>query len=86
MFSFFMHDILGGLRRSGRVVTGTIANSDANNLPFSKPNNQIFPISGGVPVNNIINVVNNFPYLVGLNGQQASYLTHSSKTVAITTY
>ncbi|MCD9644580.1 hypothetical protein HAX54_032932 [Datura stramonium] len=72
MFSFFMHDILGGSRPSGRVVTGIIANSDANNLPFSKPNNQIFPINGGVPVNTINNVVNNnnYPYLVGLNGQQ----------------
>ncbi|KAK4730520.1 hypothetical protein R3W88_023508 [Solanum pinnatisectum] len=58
MFSFFMHDIVGGLRPSGRVVTGIIANSDANNLPFSKPNNQIFPISGGVSVNNIINLAN----------------------------
>ncbi|PHT72322.1 hypothetical protein T459_23107 [Capsicum annuum] len=70
MFSSFMHDILGGSRP--RVVTGIIANSDANNLPFSKPNNQIFPINVGVPVNTINNVVNNnnYPYLVGLNGQE----------------
>ncbi|CAN4105914.1 unnamed protein product [Withania somnifera] len=71
-FSFFMHDILGGSHPSGRVVTGIVATSDANNLPFSKLNNQIFPINGGVPLNNINNLVNNnnYPFLAGLNGQQ----------------
>ncbi|KAL2549474.1 Dirigent protein 9 [Forsythia ovata] len=70
LLSFFMHDILGGSHPSGRVVTGIVANSDANNLPFSKPNNQIFPINGGVPLNTINGVINNnnFPFLVGLNG------------------
>ncbi|OIT36887.1 PREDICTED: dirigent protein 24-like [Nicotiana attenuata] len=73
-FSFFMHDILGGTHPSGRVVTGIVANTDANNLPFSKANNQVFPIDGGVPLNNINNIVNNnnYPFLVGLNGQQQS--------------
>ncbi|CAA3023182.1 Hypothetical predicted protein [Olea europaea subsp. europaea] len=68
--SFFMHDILGGSHPSGRVVTGIVAYSDANSLPFSKPNNQIFPINGGVPLNTINGVVNNnnYPFLVGLNG------------------
>ncbi|KAL3653930.1 hypothetical protein CASFOL_003611 [Castilleja foliolosa] len=68
--SFFMHDILGGSHPSARVVTGVVANSDANNLPFSRTNNQIFPINGGVPLNNINGVVNNnnYPFLVGLNG------------------
>ncbi|KAL8557815.1 hypothetical protein ACS0TY_005057 [Phlomoides rotata] len=69
--SFFMHDILGGSNPSGRVVTGIVANSDANNLPFSKLNNQqLFPINGGVPLNTINNVINNnnYPSLVGLNG------------------
>ncbi|CAN4096029.1 unnamed protein product [Withania somnifera] len=71
-FSFFMHDILGGSHPSGRVVTGIVATSDANNLPFSKLNNQIFPINGGVPLNNINNFINNnnYPFLAGLNGQQ----------------
>ncbi|XP_016501476.1 dirigent protein 24-like [Nicotiana tabacum] len=71
-FSFFMHDILGGSQPSGRVVTGIVATSDANNLPFSTTTNQIFPINGGVPLNNINNVVNNnnYPFLAGLNGQQ----------------
>ncbi|CAA0814510.1 Dirigent protein 24 [Striga hermonthica] len=68
--SFFMHDILGGSRPSGRVVTGVVANSNANNLPFSKANNQIFPINGGVPLNTINGAINNnnYPFLIGLNG------------------
>ncbi|XP_047331672.1 dirigent protein 24-like [Impatiens glandulifera] len=70
--SFFMHDILGGTRPSGRVVTGIVANSDVNNLPFSKTNNQVFPINGGIPLNTLTGVINNnnMPFLVGLNGQQ----------------
>ncbi|XP_060185623.1 dirigent protein 9-like [Lycium barbarum] len=73
-FSFFMHDILGGTHPSGRVVTGIVASLDANNLPFSKANNRVFPIDGGVPLNNINNIVNsnNYPFLAGLNGQQQS--------------
>lgn len=92
-FSFFMHDILGGTHPSGRVVTGIVATSDANNLPFSKLNNQIFPINGGVSLNNINNFVNNnnYPFLAGLNGQQQAntILTSSSDgtshTLALTT-
>ncbi|XP_059309059.1 dirigent protein 9-like [Lycium ferocissimum] len=73
-FSFFMHDILGGTHPSGRVVTGIVASSDANNLPFSKANDAIFPLDGGVPLNNINDIVNNnnYPFLAGLNGQQQS--------------
>ncbi|KAM3338710.1 dirigent protein 24-like [Capsicum galapagoense] len=71
-FSFFMHDILGGTHPSGRVVTGIVATTDVNNLPFTKANNRVFPIDGGVPLNNINNIVNNnnYPFLAGLNGQQ----------------
>ncbi|MCD7462581.1 hypothetical protein HAX54_048832 [Datura stramonium] len=67
-----MHDILGGSHPSGRVVTGIVATSDANYVPFSKPNNQIFPINGGIPLNTINNIVNNnnYPFLAGLNGQK----------------
>lgn len=74
LLTFFMHDILGGSHPSGRVVTGLIANSDANGLPFSKPNSQVFPINGGVPLNNINGLVNNnnVPFLVGLNGSPSS--------------
>lgn len=72
--TFFMHDILGGSHPSGRVVTGIVANTDANGLPFSKPNNPIFPLNGGVPLNTINGVINNnnFPFLVGLNGSPAN--------------
>lgn len=78
--SFFMHDILGGSHPSGRVVTGIVANSDSNNLPFSKPNNQIFPINGGVPLNTINGVINNnnFPSLVGLNGSPTNTLLQNN--------
>ncbi|KAK6156464.1 hypothetical protein DH2020_010712 [Rehmannia glutinosa] len=63
-----------------RSVTGIVANSDANNLPFSKPNNQIFPINGGVPLNTINGVVNNnnFPFLIGLNGSPTNTLVQSN--------
>ncbi|XP_073297477.1 dirigent protein 24-like [Primulina huaijiensis] len=78
--SFFMHDILGGSSPSGRVVTGIVANYDTNNLPFSKPNNQIFPINGGVPLNTINGVINNnnFPSLVGLNGSPTNTLLQNN--------
>ncbi|KAL3732157.1 hypothetical protein ACJRO7_028918 [Eucalyptus globulus] len=70
--SFFMHDIIGGSHPTARVVTGVIANSEISAAPFSKPNNNIFPINGGVPlVNGRINN-NNLPFLTGLNGAQAS--------------
>ncbi|KAF8008898.1 hypothetical protein BT93_J0025 [Corymbia citriodora subsp. variegata] len=80
--SFFMHDILGGSHPSSRVVTGIIANSGDNALPFSKPNNNIFPINGGVPLvngnlNGLINN-NNIPLLTGLNGGQASTVIQNS--------
>ncbi|XP_057489432.1 dirigent protein 9-like [Actinidia eriantha] len=69
-----MHDILGGTHPSGRVVTGIVANSEVNNLPFSKPNSQVFPINGGVPLNSVTGAINNnnAPFLVGLNGSPTS--------------
>ncbi|GFY82210.1 disease resistance-responsive (dirigent-like protein) family protein [Actinidia rufa] len=78
--SFFMHDILGGTSPSGRVVTGIVANSDVNNLPFSKPNNQVLPINGGVPLNSLTGVINNnnAPFLVGLNGSPTSTVIQNS--------
>ncbi|XP_030451099.1 dirigent protein 9 [Syzygium oleosum] len=82
--SFFMHDIIGGSHPSARVVTGVIANSEISAVPFSKPNNNIFPMNGGVPIvngvgningignlNGIINN-NNLPFLTGLSSAQAS--------------
>ncbi|XP_057522393.1 dirigent protein 24-like [Amaranthus tricolor] len=72
--SFFMHDVLGGSSASGRIVTGLIATSDVNGIPFSRPNNQVFPVTNGVPLlnngnlNNVLNN-NNVPFLAGLTGQ-----------------
>lgn len=84
-FSFFMHDILGGSHPSGRAVAGIVANSDANNLPFSKASNPIFPINGGVPLNTINGVINNnnYPFLVGLNGNAPSTLIQSNGNNAV---
>ncbi|KAK9059770.1 hypothetical protein SSX86_020474 [Deinandra increscens subsp. villosa] len=68
--SFFMHDVLGGSHATSRVVTGIVASSSANAVPFSTPNSQVFPITGGVPLNNINGIVNNnnLPFLAGFNG------------------
>lgn len=68
--SFFMHDVLGGSHATSRVVTGIVASSNANAVPFSTPNSQVFPITGGVPLNNINGIVNNnnLPFLAGFNG------------------
>lgn len=82
--TFFMHDILGGTHPSARVVTGIIANTQINGLPFTVPNNNLFPVSGGVPLsdanlNGILNN-NNLPFLAGLNGvgPQASTVLQNS--------
>ncbi|CAI0443014.1 unnamed protein product [Linum tenue] len=70
--SFFMHDILGGTHPSARVVAGLIARTDINGIPFSSPNNNIFPLQGGTPLlnpNNINNLINpnTAPLMTGLN-------------------
>ncbi|KAL3581499.1 hypothetical protein D5086_015831 [Populus alba] len=66
--SFFMHDILGGSHASNRIVTGIIARTDINGIPFSQPNNNIFPLQGGTPLVNINNLINpnTAPLLTGL--------------------
>lgn len=83
-FSFFMHDILGGSHPSARVVAGIVANTDVTGLPFSKLNNNLFPITGGIPlVNPKLNGIvtnNNLPNLVGLNGAQSSTVFKNSGT------
>lgn len=48
--TFFMHDILGGSSPSERIVNGIIVNTQTTNLPFSKPNNKVFPIKGSIPI------------------------------------
>ncbi|KAG2730121.1 hypothetical protein I3843_01G273000 [Carya illinoinensis] len=70
--SFFVQDILGGTHPLARVVTGIITNTQINGLPFSKPNSNIFPLTGGIPLantnlNGIINN-NNLPFIASLNG------------------
>ncbi|CAN0836976.1 Dirigent protein 24 [Linum grandiflorum] len=75
--SFFMHDILGGSRPSARVVAGIIARTDINGIPFSVPNNNIFPLQGGTPLlnpNNINNLINpnTAPLMTGLNPSATS--------------
>lgn len=47
--TFFMHDILGGSTPSERIVNG-ITVTQTTNLPFSKPNNKVFPIKGSIPI------------------------------------
>ncbi|KAK4579011.1 hypothetical protein RGQ29_028895 [Quercus rubra] len=90
--TFFMHDVLGGTHPSARVVTGIIANTQINGLPFSKPNDNIFPVSGAVPLTNqdlnglINNNNNNLPFLAGLNGigPQSSTTFQNSGNNAVT--
>ncbi|KAB2598181.1 dirigent protein 24-like [Pyrus ussuriensis x Pyrus communis] len=81
--SFFMHDILGGSHPSVRVVTGLVATTVLN-AAFSKPNNNIFPVSGGTPLTNnningfLNNNKNNIPNIAGLSG-----LTNSQSSTVI---
>lgn len=86
VLSFFMHDIIGGSHPSSRVVTGIIANA-VTNAPFSKPNNNFFPVSGGTPLNTnningfINNNKNNLPFLAGLNNGAGFNPTQSSTVI-----
>ncbi|KAK7262405.1 hypothetical protein RJT34_29978 [Clitoria ternatea] len=59
--TFFMHDILGGSSPSERIVAGTIVNTQTPNLPFSKPNNRVFPFKGGIPLVDTSIGTNNIP-------------------------
>ncbi|KAK6228075.1 Dirigent protein - like 2 [Theobroma cacao] len=89
VLSFFMHDILGGSHPSARVVTGIIANSEVSGIPFSKTNNDLFPVQGAAPllngnnindlknINNLINP-NNVPFLTGLTGAQTNAILQNS--------
>lgn len=84
--TFFMHDILGGSKPSARIVTGLVANTAANGqLPFSRPNKDIFPIQGALPlpsgVNNVINS-NNAPYVAGLGGTTTTIIQNNGNAAA----
>ncbi|XP_019451578.1 PREDICTED: dirigent protein 24 [Lupinus angustifolius] len=87
--SFFMHDILGGSHPSARVVAGIVANTDLTGLPFSTLNNNLFPITGGIPlVNPKLNGIitnNNLPNLVGLGGSQSSTVFQNRGTGNVVT-
>ncbi|OIV91232.1 hypothetical protein TanjilG_30454 [Lupinus angustifolius] len=87
--SFFMHDILGGSHPSARVVAGIVANTDVTGLPFSKLNNNLFPITGGIPlVNPKLNGIitnSNLPNLVGLSGSQSSTVFQNRGTSNVVT-
>ncbi|CAN1257662.1 Dirigent protein 24 [Linum perenne] len=80
--SFYMHDILGGSHPSARVVAGIIARTGINGIPFSVPNNNIFPLQGGTPLvnptnlNNLINP-NTAPLITGLNPNTGSARTNT---------
>ncbi|OEL12837.1 Dirigent protein 24 [Dichanthelium oligosanthes] len=83
--TFFMHDILGGSQPSGRIVTGVVASAAANGqLPFARPNTNIFPIQGAVPLpqgaSNLINS-NNVPYVAGLGGTSGNLVQNNGNTV-----
>uniref|UniRef100_A0A7N0TLD4 Dirigent protein n=1 Tax=Kalanchoe fedtschenkoi TaxID=63787 RepID=A0A7N0TLD4_KALFE len=83
--SFFMHDILGGTRPTTRAVTGIIASAQINGIPFSKSNNQIFPINGATPLPTtfINNYRNTLPFLAGLNGAQNSAILQNNGNSAV---
>uniref|UniRef100_A0A0E0KC38 Dirigent protein n=1 Tax=Oryza punctata TaxID=4537 RepID=A0A0E0KC38_ORYPU len=80
--TFFMHDILGGSQPSARIVTGVVASAAANGqLPFARPNDNIFPIQGAVPLpqgaSNLVNG-NNVPYVAGLGGTSSATIIQSN--------
>lgn len=83
LLEFFMHDVLGGSHPSARVVTGIVAQTEVNGIPFSKSSNNIFPVDNAVPlvnansINNLINP-NTAPLLTGLSGSQANTVIQNS--------
>ena len=83
--TFFMHDILGGSQPSGRIVTGVVASAAANGqLPFARPNTNIFPIQDAMPLpqgaSNLINS-NNVPYVAGLGGTSSAVVQNNGNPV-----
>ncbi|CAN6829438.1 hypothetical protein Bca4012_031584 [Brassica carinata] len=83
VLEFFMHDVLGGSHPSARVVTGIVAQTEVNGIPFSKSNNNIFPVDNAVPLvnaNNINNIINpnTAPLLTGLSGSQANTIIQNT--------
>lgn len=82
--TFFMHDIVGGTKPSVRIVTGVVASTAASGqLPFARPNTDIFPIQGALPLpenaNNLFNN-NNVPYVAGLSGTSTTIVQNNANS------
>ncbi|KAJ4816827.1 Dirigent protein [Rhynchospora pubera] len=80
--TFFMHDIVGGTKPSVRIVTGVVASTDASGqIPFARPNKDIFPIQGALPLpqstSNLFNN-NNVPYVAGLSGTSTTIVQNNA--------
>ncbi|XP_009598242.1 dirigent protein 25-like [Nicotiana tomentosiformis] len=81
IFSFFMHDILGGSNPSAIAVTGIATNpSLSGQVPFAKPNGAVLAVDNGVPVNSNNNGIisnNNIPFLTGLSGTTSNVIQNN---------
>jgi Dirigent-like protein len=80
--TFFMHDIVGGTKPSVRIVTGVVSSTAASGqLPFARPNKDIFPIQGALPLpesaSNLFNN-NNVPYVAGLSGTSTTIVQNNA--------
>ncbi|KAK4709593.1 hypothetical protein R3W88_030518 [Solanum pinnatisectum] len=85
IFSFFMHDILGGSNPSAIAVTGIATNpSLSGQVPFAKPNGAVLAVDNGVPVNNGNNGIisnNNIPFLTGLSGTTPNVVQNNGNNI-----
>uniref|UniRef100_A0A0D3FGY7 Dirigent protein n=1 Tax=Oryza barthii TaxID=65489 RepID=A0A0D3FGY7_9ORYZ len=72
----------GNAGPSARIVTGVVASAAANGqLPFARPNDNIFPIQGAMPLpqgaSNLVNG-NNVPYVAGLGGTSSAAIVQGN--------
>ncbi|KAG5578626.1 hypothetical protein H5410_058760 [Solanum commersonii] len=85
VFSFFMHDILGGSNPSAIAVTGIATNpSLSGQVPFAKPNGAVLAVDNGVPVNNGNSGIisnNNIPFLTGLSGTTPNVVQNNGNNI-----
>ncbi|KAH0713292.1 hypothetical protein KY285_008765 [Solanum tuberosum] len=85
IFSFFMHDILGGSNPSAIAVTGIATNpSLSGQVPFAKPNGAVLAVDNGVPVNNGNSGIisnNNIPFLTGLSGTTPNVVQNNGNNI-----
>ncbi|MCD7455172.1 Dirigent protein 25 [Datura stramonium] len=82
IFSFFMHDILGGSNPSAIAVTGIVTNpAVSGQVPFAKPNGAVLAVDNGVPTNNANSGIisnNNIPFLTGLSGVTSNFINQNN--------